>query len=118
MMKRSLVPVLVLLLVGLSTAAVNKGGPVGAPFTGFAGFMEVQQQYNSNMFYWLFPSMDGNPNAPLILWLEGGPGIPCAFSYVFLFCCAWINHFDSGSLEDPAGIGWSILSPTISHRIW
>jgi cathepsin A (carboxypeptidase C) len=26
------------------------------------------------LFYWLFSSRDANPNAPLIIWTNGGPG--------------------------------------------
>ena len=26
------------------------------------------------MFFWYFPAQNGDANAPLIIWLQGGPG--------------------------------------------
>ncbi|KAF2900184.1 hypothetical protein ILUMI_06002 [Ignelater luminosus] len=40
----------------------------------YSGFFAVNQQHNSNLFFWFFPSQTDYPNAPLILWLDGGPG--------------------------------------------
>ncbi|GFR92962.1 carboxypeptidase [Elysia marginata] len=39
-----------------------------------AGFITADEQLGSNLFFWYFPSQD-NPDAPLALWLNGGPGI-------------------------------------------
>lgn len=43
-------------------------------FYGFAGFLTVDETFDSNMFFWYFPSENGDKNAPIILWLQGGPG--------------------------------------------
>eukprot|EP01116_Phalansterium_solitarium_P008793 TRINITY_DN2275_c0_g1_i1.p1 TRINITY_DN2275_c0_g1~~TRINITY_DN2275_c0_g1_i1.p1 ORF type:complete len:469 (-),score=183.36 TRINITY_DN2275_c0_g1_i1:252-1658(-) len=40
----------------------------------YSGFITVNATMDSNMFYWFFPSQDGNANAPLVVWLQGGPG--------------------------------------------
>lgn len=36
------------------------------------GFLPVDDKYQ--LFYWLFFARNRNPNAPVIVWLEGGPG--------------------------------------------
>lgn len=60
---------------------INKGRRLArVPFTeslrikSYAGFFTVNSTYNSNQFFWYFPSMTTNKNAPVIVWLQGGPG--------------------------------------------
>jgi vitellogenic carboxypeptidase-like protein len=40
----------------------------------YSGFFTVNSTYNSNMFFWYFPAQSGDAKAPLLLWLQGGPG--------------------------------------------
>ena len=54
----------------------------------YTGYINVDEELNSNLFYWFFKSQDGNHSAPVILWLQGGPGCSCTmglFSEAF-FC--------------------------------
>ncbi|XP_037042480.1 venom serine carboxypeptidase-like [Bradysia coprophila] len=40
----------------------------------FSGFLTVQPEYNSNLFFWFVPCQNNPQDKPLILWLQGGPG--------------------------------------------
>lgn len=41
----------------------------------YAGYFTVNKAYDSNQFFWYFPAMiPDNKNAPVIVWLQGGPG--------------------------------------------
>lgn len=40
----------------------------------YSGFLTVNKEYNSNMFFWYFPARKNSSTAPLIQWLQGGPG--------------------------------------------
>ncbi|KAK9296016.1 hypothetical protein QLX08_009856 [Tetragonisca angustula] len=40
----------------------------------YAGYLTVNKQYNSNMFFWFFPALHNPKTAPVVLWLQGGPG--------------------------------------------
>ncbi|KNC47172.1 serine carboxypeptidase 1 [Thecamonas trahens ATCC 50062] len=40
----------------------------------YAGLMEVEPKYGSNMFYWLTLADEEPENKPVVLWLTGGPG--------------------------------------------
>ncbi|XP_039764469.1 venom serine carboxypeptidase-like [Pararge aegeria] len=41
----------------------------------YAGYLTVNEEFNSNLFFWYFPVMNKPVNeTPLILWLQGGPG--------------------------------------------
>lgn len=48
----------------------------------YSGFITVDKRYNSNMFFWYVPAKNNRANAPVIVWLQGGPG---ASSLVGLF---------------------------------
>ncbi|XP_071108886.1 probable serine carboxypeptidase CPVL isoform X2 [Haliotis cracherodii] len=41
---------------------------------GYSGFLTVNKTINSNMFFWFFPAQTDPANAPVLLWLQGGPG--------------------------------------------
>ncbi|XP_028614239.1 probable serine carboxypeptidase CPVL isoform X2 [Grammomys surdaster] len=50
-----------------------------SPFPGmydksYAGYITVNQTYNSNLFFWFFPARIQPADAPVVLWLQGGPG--------------------------------------------
>jgi len=40
----------------------------------YSGFVTVNKNFGSNMFFWYFPSEYKPETAPLIIWLQGGPG--------------------------------------------
>ena len=40
----------------------------------YSGFMTVNKAFNSNLFFWYFPAAFKPEKAPLLLWLQGGPG--------------------------------------------
>lgn len=50
--------------------------------TSFSGYFTVDKTYNSNLFFWFFPALNDNASAPVMLWLQGGPG---ASSLIGLF---------------------------------
>ncbi|KAI8441867.1 hypothetical protein MSG28_005551 [Choristoneura fumiferana] len=43
-------------------------------FTSHSGFFTIDPEINSNLFFWYFPPFNKDPNAPVTLWLQGGPG--------------------------------------------
>ncbi|XP_072934475.1 venom serine carboxypeptidase-like [Epargyreus clarus] len=45
----------------------------------YAGFFTVDKKYDGNQFFWYFPAMNRNKDAPVLLWLQGGPGSPSEF---------------------------------------
>ncbi|PSN57995.1 hypothetical protein C0J52_08092 [Blattella germanica] len=40
----------------------------------YSGYFTVNKTYNSNLFFWFFPSEKNYVDDPVILWLQGGPG--------------------------------------------
>lgn len=45
----------------------------------YSGYLTVNKQYNSNMFFWFFPALHDPKTAPVVLWLQGGPGASSLF---------------------------------------
>eukprot|EP00005_Dracoamoeba_jomungandri_P000259 CAMPEP_0174256456 /NCGR_PEP_ID=MMETSP0439-20130205/5678_1 /TAXON_ID=0 /ORGANISM="Stereomyxa ramosa, Strain Chinc5" /LENGTH=435 /DNA_ID=CAMNT_0015339061 /DNA_START=18 /DNA_END=1325 /DNA_ORIENTATION=- len=39
-----------------------------------SGYLLANKTYGANLFYWLFDPQDGNTSAPVVVWLQGGPG--------------------------------------------
>ncbi|KAH7951187.1 hypothetical protein HPB52_006244 [Rhipicephalus sanguineus] len=54
----------------------SKVGTLGADkeVPGHSGYITVNPKYNSNLFFWFVPSLSDPDNAPVILWMQGGPG--------------------------------------------
>ncbi|VVC91930.1 unnamed protein product [Leptidea sinapis] len=48
-------------------------------FKSYAGYFTVNKQYDSNQFFWYFPAIVPNKDAPVIVWLQGGPGATSLF---------------------------------------
>ncbi|KAH7961923.1 probable serine carboxypeptidase CPVL [Rhipicephalus sanguineus] len=44
----------------------------------YAGFLTVRERQLNHLFFWFFPAIKKHPGgpAPLVLWLQGGPGVP------------------------------------------
>jgi len=40
----------------------------------YSGFITVNKDFNSNMFFWYFPAQFNPETSPLLIWLQGGPG--------------------------------------------
>ncbi|KAK7080869.1 hypothetical protein SK128_028084 [Halocaridina rubra] len=45
----------------------------------YSGFLTVNKEYNSNLFFWFFPASVNAINAPVFVWLQGGPGASSLF---------------------------------------
>ncbi|KAE9539545.1 hypothetical protein AGLY_004797 [Aphis glycines] len=39
-----------------------------------SGYLTVDEEHGSNMFFWFFPAAKDKADAPVVLWLQGGPG--------------------------------------------
>ncbi|XP_063220976.1 venom serine carboxypeptidase-like [Bacillus rossius redtenbacheri] len=45
----------------------------------YSGFFTVDKSNGSNTFFWFFPAEHDYKNAPVVLWLQGGPGSTSLF---------------------------------------
>jgi len=72
----------------------------------FSGYLTVNKEYNSNMFFWFFPAQNGNTSAPVLLWLQGGPGATSLFGLFTENGPIQVN--DDGSLTERP-INWNSL---------
>ncbi|CAF2124066.1 unnamed protein product [Rotaria magnacalcarata] len=72
----------------------------------FSGYLTVNKTYNSNMFFWFFPTQNGDKNAPVLLWLQGGPGATSLFGLFTEHGPIQVN--DDGSLSERP-ITWNSL---------
>lgn len=50
------------------------GLPADVEVPSYAGFITVNPEFHSNLFFWFVPSLTDPENAPVVLWLQGGPG--------------------------------------------
>ena len=90
------------------------------------GFVRIRDDIE--MFYWLFKARNNKPKAPLIIWLEGGPGC-CSEEAIFMengpFRIAndsfllsknyysWTNMADVIFIDQPVGTGFTNAAPNL-----
>ena len=99
--------------------------------TQHSGFFRFNGQFRPdgaapviNSFFWFLPSLDNNPDAPVLLWLQGGPGASSLygmFTEIGPFtidangevversaaASSWNQHYSLLFIDNPVGVGWS-----------
>ncbi|KAF4532133.1 hypothetical protein B566_EDAN004139 [Ephemera danica] len=60
-------------------ALVNPPLPGVEDVVSYSGYFTVNKKCNSNLFFWFFPAQVGYKTAPVLLWLQGGPGATSLF---------------------------------------
>ncbi|KAF6214645.1 hypothetical protein GE061_009388 [Apolygus lucorum] len=53
--------------------------PLVDNITSYSGYLTVNKDFNSNIFFWFFPAEEASATAPVTVWLQGGPG--CSSMY-------------------------------------
>ncbi|XP_006644961.2 serine carboxypeptidase-like 27 [Oryza brachyantha] len=133
---------LVLLVLSVSVAAAALGDqesdrirelpgqPAKVSFSQYSGYVTVNQAHGRALFYWLVEAVPAaGPIAPLVLWLNGGPGCS-SVGYgaseevgpfrirpdgktLFLNPNSWNKAANLLFLESPAGVGFSYTNKTL-----
>lgn len=90
----------------------------------YSGYLTVNKKYNSNIFFWLFPPMNGKvtKETPILLWLQGGPGASSMYAlfvengplvvskdmkHLSLRNYSWNHEFAMVYVDQPVGTGFS-----------
>uniref|UniRef100_A0A1Y1NIH7 Carboxypeptidase n=1 Tax=Photinus pyralis TaxID=7054 RepID=A0A1Y1NIH7_PHOPY len=87
----------------------------------YSGYLTVNERYNSNTFFWFFPCECDYLNAPVVLWLQGGPGassmiglfgehgpfIVNSFYQIEIREHRWTKKFSMLYVDNPVGTGFS-----------
>lgn len=87
----------------------------------YSGYLTVNKKYDSNMFFWFFPPLSNAKNAPVLLWLQGGPGGSSMFGLfvengpfiigkdlkAMLRKYTWATNFAMLYIDNPVGTGFS-----------
>lgn len=48
--------------------------------TSYSGYFTTNKKCGNNLFFWFFPAQEEWKSAPVVLWLEGGPGVSSMYS--------------------------------------
>ena len=105
-------------VTGAQQLALNE--PLCGGTISYSGFLTVDKTLGSNMFFWFFPAQQRANEAPVLLWLQGGPG---ASSMYGLFSengpyisvngtvtpreLAWTSKYNVLYIDNPVGTGYS-----------
>ncbi|KAL1441243.1 hypothetical protein MTO96_008665 [Rhipicephalus appendiculatus] len=86
-----------------------------------AGFITVNKRYNSNIFFWFVPAEHQPKSAPVVLWMQGGPGTTSLLGFfsehgpyrmnedgdLVRRPHAWTERFSVLYVDQPVGTGFS-----------
>jgi vitellogenic carboxypeptidase-like protein len=87
----------------------------------YSGFITINKELGKNTFFWYSSSLDGNKDAPLLVWLQGGPGASSLFGMfteigpfnintdgkIEARQVNWNQHHHLLFLDNPVGTGFS-----------
>lgn len=86
----------------------------------YSGYFTVNEAFNSNLFFWYFPATIDPKNAPVVLWLQGGPGATSLFGLfgengpfevksqkLSLRKYSWSIGHNLIYIDNPVGVGYS-----------
>ncbi|CAG9840833.1 unnamed protein product [Diabrotica balteata] len=89
----------------------------------YSGYLTVDKEHNSNLFFWFFPSQGNASSDPVILWLQGGPGSSSMFGLfkengplllkdgnLGIRETSWNKNNSVIYIDQPAGTGWSFTT--------
>ncbi|XP_055624010.1 venom serine carboxypeptidase [Toxorhynchites rutilus septentrionalis] len=90
---------------GRQAAKVNHSS-IPADVESYSGYLTVDETFNSNLFFWYFVAKsDAQNDAPVVLWLQGGPG---ASSLYGLFTENGPFSVDSDKKLQPRKYSWHL----------
>jgi carboxypeptidase C (cathepsin A) len=89
----------------------------------YSGYLTADVTSNAQMFYWFFEA--ANSSAPIILWLEGGPGFSGMFQVfqgmgpyrisekeeISYNEFTWNKRYNLLFVDNPCGVGYSTVNP-------
>lgn len=101
--------------------AACKVEPMKAAIESYSGYLTVDEVHNSNLFFWFFPAMSGAATAPVLLWLQGGPGASSLYAvfnehgpFLVNKCQGlklrnhtWVSTYSVLYVDNPVGTGFS-----------
>ncbi|XP_076468923.1 venom serine carboxypeptidase-like [Babylonia areolata] len=88
----------------------------------YSGYITVNKKYNSNMFFWFFPAETLQSQAPVLLWVNGGPGrtslvgallengpleVNAEGTQLKRRAVSWTKHFSMLYVDNPVDVGYS-----------
>nr|CCC93327.1 putative serine carboxypeptidase III precursor [Trypanosoma congolense IL3000] len=98
-------------------------GPCDPDVKQWSGYFDIPgKKADKHYFYWAFGPRDANPQAPVLLWMTGGPGCssslallaengPCLVNEttgnIYRNQYSWNNHAYVIYIDQPAGVGFS-----------
>jgi len=102
-------------LVDLSAAGWNGTNAM------HSGFMTLDKDLGAHTFFWYSEALDGNASAPVLVWLQGGPGASSLFGMFTEIgpfgigaggiieprAVTWNKHYHLLFLDNPVGTGFS-----------
>jgi vitellogenic carboxypeptidase-like protein len=87
----------------------------------YSGYVAMDSKYQSALFYWMFPARSNRSDAPVIVYMEGGPGFSSelqVFNGVGPFQIdnngdvhenknTWCTNYTIIYIDNPVGVGFS-----------
>lgn len=95
-----------------------------------AGVITVNTTYGNHLFFWLFPALNENPHAPLMVWLNDGPGFSSMEGLFFengplrisenyeltRWNKTWAQNISMLYIDQPVGAGYSYTQQNAGRR--
>ncbi|XP_063778038.1 probable serine carboxypeptidase CPVL isoform X2 [Pseudophryne corroboree] len=103
----------------------------GSNVKSYSGYLTVNKTCDSNLFFWFFPAQLRPETAPVLLWLQGGPGGTSMFG---LFVehgpyivqknltlvqreFSWTNKYSMLYIDNPVGTGFSFTRDAKGYAV-
>ncbi|XP_077483072.1 venom serine carboxypeptidase-like isoform X2 [Amblyomma americanum] len=107
------------------------GGSTLQQVDSYSGYITVNKTFDSNLFFWFFPALERESEAPVLVWLQGGPGASSllgAFAENGPYALTntdppvavrrpsnWVQRFSMIYVDEPVGTGFSFTRSDLGY---